>query len=80
MAVVGHERYIHFVVAFSGRMSERATLRKGGGGYATKKERGRGRLSDKQEATDRMMMERTQDGVPLYHTIVHSYTKRGTYG
>jgi hypothetical protein len=29
MAVVGHERYIHFVVAFSGRMSERATLRKG---------------------------------------------------
>jgi len=37
-------------------------------------------LSDKLEATDRMMMERTQDGVPHYRVIVHSYTKRGTYG
>ena len=35
-------------------------------------------LSDKLEATDRMMMERTQDGVPHYRMIVHSYTKHGT--
>jgi len=68
--------YIHFVVAFSGRMSERATLRKGR--ICDKK--CRGVLSDKLEATDRMMMERTQDGVPHYRMIVHSYTKRGTYG
>jgi hypothetical protein len=39
-----------------------------------------GGLSDKLEATERMMLERTQDGVPHYRMIVHSYTKRGTYG
>lgn len=68
--------YIYFVVAFSGRMSERATLRKG---RICDKKKGGGVLSDKLEATDRMMMERTQNGVPHYRMIVHSYTKRSTY-
>jgi len=75
MAVVGHERYIHFVVAFSGRMSERATLRKGWICDKKRAKGGRGEcLSDKLEATDRMMMERTQNGAPSLSydcTFVH---------
>jgi hypothetical protein len=38
-----------------------------------------GMLSDKLEATDRMMMEGAQGRVPHYRVIVHSYTKRGTH-
>ena len=72
MAVLGPERYIYFVVAFCARMSERDRPRKGTICY--KKE---GELWDKLEATDRTMMERTQDRVHRYHASVHSYTKRG---